>query len=352
MRSLLCLSLVVLVGCASSAKDVKPESDTRSSGANAAAAGAMADALKLAALSQQAQLEAQRACAPLLNTETSRDEEHAIGKMLAVMFVANSGHLSLDGADEKDPEKLSRDLAERKTLTLPEGGKNAISAHVALVGKNLARFSARPQLPWVFGVIENDTPNAFNAPGGYVFVTTGLLKKVSNEAQLAGVLAHEIGHVVHKHSLAKYRDAEHKQCIAAKYAAYLIEHAGGPRSPMLDEVARYARNFDVQIDLDHADAGFSSFIMKALLMLTQLGNSKEDELKADRAALELVCFAGYEPSEYEKLLTALGPGLTSSHPAVSERVAALTALRQGELKDFATGSAKPDLGKVFAPLSK
>ena len=90
------------------------------------------------------------------------------------------------------------------------------------------------------------------------------------------------------------------------------------------------------------------------LLLTQSGNEKEDELKTDHTALELVSFAGYDPAEYEKLLTALGPGngITSSHPPVEERVAALTALRQGELKDFATGAAKPDLASVFAPLGK
>ena len=316
--------LLSFMGCAPAFRPTKPDT---------AAMGGMVDAMKMAALSGQAQSEAQRACEPLLHTETRWEEERAIGKTLAVMLVAKAGHLFLDS-------------------TSSDGGKNALSAYVAIVGKNLARLSSRPDLPWVFGVIENDTPNAFNAPGGYVFVTTGLLKKVGNEAQLAGALAHEIGHVVHKHSLAKYRDAKHKQCVAVKYAAYLIEQ-GGPPNAMTAQLARYARNFEAQADLDRADDGFASFILSSM-MLTQSGNEKEDELKTDHTALELVSFAGYDPAEYEKLLTALGPGngITSSHPPVEERVAALTALRQGELKDFATGAAKPDLASVFAPLGK
>ena len=197
-------------------------------------------------------------------------------------------------------------------------------------------------------MIENDTANAFSEPGGYVFVTTGLLKKMTNEAQLAGVLAHEIGHVVHKDGLLKYREAKQKQCVAANYAAYLIEHSG-LHNPAMDSMGRYAHQFDGSMDLDSADGGFIAFLMQAMMMVMQLGNDKDAEFLADRTALELVSFAGYDASEYEKFLAANPQPM---HPASADRTAKLKALREGELASFATGSAKPDLAKVFAPLGK
>ncbi len=65
----------------------------------------------------------------------------------------------------------------------------------------MASQSERPDLPWHFGVIQSDDVNAFAAPGGYVFVTLGLYRLLQNEADLAGVLGHEVGHVIRKHHL-------------------------------------------------------------------------------------------------------------------------------------------------------
>jgi predicted Zn-dependent protease len=91
------------------------------------------------------------------------------------------------------------------------------------------------------------------------------------------------------------------------------------------------------------------------MLLQQSSNDREAEFETDKTALELVSFAGYDPTEYEKFLTSLGEeknGLTAQHPKTGDRVAKLKALREGELKDFVHGTAKPDLGKVFAPLSE
>lgn len=349
MRSSLLALTLCLVACAPTL--TSSSFGTTNTASSPEMAAAMANAQQMAAMGQAARSAAEAGCAPLQSRQPGFEEERTIGQMLSTHLVASQGHLYLDGAAQKDPAKLTEEILSGKAQTLPEGGKNAVSAHVAIVGKNLTRFSARPDVPWVFAVIENDTPNALSTAGGYVFVTTGLLKKTTNEAQLAGVLAHEIGHVVRKHSLAKYVDARHKQCVAAKYAAYLIEH-GTRGGPAVDEMARFARNFD---DPDAADAGFARFILQALMMLQQFGNDREAEFETDKTALELVSFAGYDPTEYEKFLTSLGEeknGLTGQHPQTADRVAKLKAQREGELKDFAHGTAKPDLGKVFAPLSK
>ncbi|MHB8873965.1 MAG: M48 family metalloprotease [Myxococcaceae bacterium] len=325
----------------------------KSGNPNAIAGAAKEQAEKTARLTKEAVPYAERQCKDVKTKEVGFTEERAIGGAVGVSLISNSGHLFLDGITEKDPAKLNETLAAKKPVALPDNAVNDLTAYVSVVGKNLARYSARPELPWTFAVIRNEAINAFSAPGGYVVVTTALLKKVTNEAQLAGVLGHEIGHVVHKHSLIKYKDAKYKQCLAANTGAYLIQN-GGPSSPATDEIAAYAKKFDGKMDLDAEEGKFIKFIMTAVIELLQSGNDKEAEFETDKTALELVAFAGYDAAEYEKFLASLGSqggGLGSSHPSTADRVAKLKALREGELKDFASGTAKPDCSKAFAPVT-
>ncbi len=76
-----------------------------------------------------------------------------------------------------------------------------LQKYVNNVGRWVAEQSERPDLPWHFGVIESNDVNAFAAPGGYIFVTRGLYRLLQSEAELAGVLAHEVGHVIRQHHL-------------------------------------------------------------------------------------------------------------------------------------------------------
>ncbi|MDO9394578.1 MAG: M48 family metalloprotease, partial [Methylotenera sp.] len=96
---------------------------------------------------------------------------------------------------------LGREITGNLLGAAPLVKNEALQKYVNSVGRWVASQSERPDLPWHFGVIESDDLNAFAAPGGYVMITKGLYKKMSNEAQLAGVLGHEIGHVVAKHQL-------------------------------------------------------------------------------------------------------------------------------------------------------
>ncbi|NBB93543.1 MAG: M48 family metalloprotease [Gammaproteobacteria bacterium] len=77
-----------------------------------------------------------------------------------------------------------------------------IQDYVQALGMSLAVDSERPELPWSFAVIDDPTPNAFAFPGGYIFITRGLMGLMGNEAELASVLGHEIGHVTARHSVA------------------------------------------------------------------------------------------------------------------------------------------------------
>ena len=74
-----------------------------------------------------------------------------------------------------------------------------IKQYVSDLGQRLAAQSERPELPWEFHVIDSQVINAFALPGGKVFISRGLMAKMTNEAQLAGVLGHEIGHVTAQH---------------------------------------------------------------------------------------------------------------------------------------------------------
>src|SRR5688500_1180392 len=84
----------------------------------------------------------------------------------------------------------------------------ALQDYVQRIGTSLARDSERPNLPWQFKVVDDPTPNAFALPGGFIFVTRGLMTMMRSEAELAGVLGHEIGHVTAKHSVTMLSRAQ------------------------------------------------------------------------------------------------------------------------------------------------
>ena len=80
----------------------------------------------------------------------------------------------------------------------------ALQQYVSDIGLRLARTSDRPNIPWHFAVVDQPAVNAFALPGGYIYITRGILPLLDNEAELAGVLGHEIGHVTARHSAAAY----------------------------------------------------------------------------------------------------------------------------------------------------
>ena len=79
-----------------------------------------------------------------------------------------------------------------------------LQRYVDRIGTRLARQSHRPHLPWTFTVVDESAVNAFALPGGFIYVTRGILPFLRNEAELAGVLGHEVGHVDGKHSVDQY----------------------------------------------------------------------------------------------------------------------------------------------------
>jgi beta-barrel assembly-enhancing protease len=111
----------------------------------------------------------------------------------------NIGDMGTKGEDEEQ-------LIGAKTASLlleqaPLVNDPAVQSYVNLVGGWVAQNSERPELAWHFAVLDNKAVGAYAAPGGYVFITSGMLAQLNSEAELAGVLAHEVAHVVRKHHL-------------------------------------------------------------------------------------------------------------------------------------------------------
>ena len=106
----------------------------------------------------------------------------------------------LNISDEEE-RKIGEDVSVKVRARFGVVQDPAVTKYVSLVGTDLARQSERPTLQWTFIVLDTDGVNAFASPGGFVHITRGALGLISNEAELAGVLAHEIGHVAHKHTM-------------------------------------------------------------------------------------------------------------------------------------------------------
>ena len=112
----------------------------------------------------------------------------------------------------------------KKTIHYDEN----INRYVSLVGHSLLRFSSRSELNFNFAVVESDEINAYATPGGYIFVTTGALSLMKNEAELAGVLAHEIAHVADRHIVRALKiraDDKSTTALISKIATNNVESA-------------------------------------------------------------------------------------------------------------------------------
>jgi len=211
--------------------------------------------------------------------------------------------------DEKEEIELGRDMAARLLGAAPLLAHEGVQRYVNRVGRWLASQTERPDLPWRFGVLDAPEINAFATPGGHIFITRGLLARMSNEAELAGVLAHEIVHVLRKHHLkAMQKSAQLELANTA-----------------LTTFGRQDRNAATREKL--LTAGSEIFAR---------GLDKSDELEADRLGVVVAARGGYDPYGLPAVLQtlqAMNPedsGLAlmfKTHPAPAERLGALEKLQ-------------------------
>ena len=192
-----------------------------------------------------------------------------------------------------------------------------LQRYVNRVGRWLASQTERADLPWTFGVIDTDTINAFAMPGGTVVISHGLVKRLASESELAGVLAHEIGHVLKKHQLSAI------QSDAGWGAA-----ADGAKAVDADQIGRRGGGDVLGLKTRLANAGVD--LVKDGLFLRPLDRSMEYE--ADRIGVVVAARGGYDPYGFVAVLTMLaqvkpdesGASITfSTHPSPADRLAEL-----------------------------
>jgi predicted Zn-dependent protease len=186
-----------------------------------------------------------------------------------------------------------------------------INAYVTAIGQRLVPYSDRPNIPYTFKVIADDSVNAFATMGGYTYFTTGLLKTAETEAEVAGVVGHEMGHIAGKHALNQMKQAAIAQGIAG---------AIGLGSDQLV-------NLGVQVAL-------------------QLPASREDEYAADRHGFQTMGEAGYDQSGMVSFMQKLvrsgsPPEFLSTHPDARNRVNALQSMLNDSALPGATDGSSP-----------
>lgn len=216
---------------------------------------------------------------------------------------------------EADEQAIGDEAAKQVETQLGIIADAALDEYVQQLGSELAKYSPRQDVEYSFHVVEMEEPNAFALPGGYIYVSRGLLTLANSEAEVANVIAHEIGHVAARH--AAQRDT------AAKAATLLT---------VLGVVAAATGSVD-----GSAIAG-TQFLGQGLLA----SYSREQERQSDRIAIELTSRAGIDPGGMARFLKQLDnftrlrtgasrtPGFFDTHPATPERFAEATSRAQVE----------------------
>ncbi len=175
---------------------------------------------------------------------------------------------SIDQIDEPREIQIGQQLSAMLLGTKPLLLDMAMQRYVNQLGRWISLQSSRPDLPWTFGVLDDPGFNAFAAPGGYIYVTRGLMERVADESELAAILAHEIIHVTSKHHLISLNKAARAGLLTQAISSQLKSDLGGLVSGQLLALGRnmYTKGLD-----------------------------QGDELEADRNGVALAARAGFDP---------------------------------------------------------
>ncbi len=185
----------------------------------------------------------------------------------------------------------------------------SIQLYVSGLGAELAARSERPDLPWTFRVLDDPLINAFALPGGYIYVTRGILAHFESEAELAGVLGHEIGHVTARHSVSQINKVQ---------LAQLGLGVGMILAPELQQF---------------------EWIASASMQLLFLKFGRDDERQADELGVRYMSRTGYDPAQLSGVMAMLGqvtaeggggmPEWLSTHPNPANREEAIREMAAG-----------------------
>lgn len=197
---------------------------------------------------------------------------------------------------------FGREISARILGRYKANNNPALIKYVNLVGLSLVRSTNRPELDYHFMVLETNEVNAYAAPGGYVFVTTGALQLMKDESELAGVLAHEIGHVTEMHVVRELKIKGTDDSLTSG----LAQLVGGSS--------------------ESAKAAFSQAIDRGLDIIFKDGYKREDEMQADKSAVIICALGGYDASALAKYLDRTRaikekvPDPDGTHPTADMRI--------------------------------
>ena len=221
---------------------------------------------------------------------------------------------------EDHEQQIGDQVAAQIEAQIPLIEDPALTGYLNQIGNQLARASARPDVPYRFHIIDVDQVNAFAIPGGHVYVNRGLIEQTENASELSGVLAHEIGHIAARHGAEMMERQLRTGTLVSALYRLLLRH-----EPEL---------------LDHNALGIGRALWSA-------AHSRADELEADQLAVRTMVGAGVDPSGIVTLLRSLtkmddrqagAMQWFSTHPMSGERM-----LRtQAEIQSF-RGEIAPDL---------
>jgi len=201
----------------------------------------------------------------------------------------------------EEEEGMGRSVAAKLVANYTLYNNDELTRYVNMVGDTVAAQADRQDISYHFAILDSDDINAFSAPGGYIFVTRGALALCDDESELAGVLAHEVGHV------------------AAKHVVHVIER---------DKMVRAG----TQEATSHMNAGqlndmFNKLASAALVKILDQGLAPGDEYDADARGVKYAYAAGYSADGLERFLTKLDSAIshgkksfwTRTHPPIADR---------------------------------
>lgn len=253
------------------------------------------------------------------------------GLMMALACALNpvSGRRELALISESQEIAMGRQGAADVAATYGLYADAGLQAYVNRIGQTLAAGTERPQLPWEFHVVDDAAVNAFALPGGFIYITRGLLTHMTNEAELASVLGHEAGHVAARHSV---------QQLSRQELASFGLGLGSVLSPV---IAKYGQ------------------IASAGLGLLFLKYSRDDETQADQLGFRYALADRYDTRQmislFEMLqrdaqLAGVGrlPEWQSTHPDPGSRIRDVQGLIGASTQDFSSTTVGTDafLGQV------
>jgi predicted Zn-dependent protease len=231
-----------------------------------------------------------------------------------------TGKSELSLVSESQEIQMGQQASKEVAQTIGIYNDQKLNDYVASIGKGIAANSERPNLPWEFHVVDDASVNAFALPGGFIYVTRGLLGSINDEAELATVVGHEIGHVTNRHSVQQISKAE------------LAQLGLGIGSILSSDIARFGQL---------ASAGLSVLFLKY---------SRDAENQADQAGFRYALNQGYDVREMSKVFETLDrlsqssgggklPEWLSTHPDPGNRIEHIQ-------KMLDTVKADPSKGKV------